>query len=102
MNSRNAILSAIALSRLNEIGRYTQQNFGRAQRVKYMDGLYRAIEELCQRPSLGRNFPGFESAFLRYRVGSHFIYFQFDESVLSVLSVLHVSMDPSLHLEPKT
>ena len=99
MSSRKAILSAKAVTRLKEIGRYTQLTFGRAQRLKYMDGLYQAIEELRQRPSLGRNVPGFESAFHRYRVGSHFIYFQFDETALSVLSVPHISMDPSLHIE---
>ncbi len=102
MSTRKSILSPNARSRLKEIGRYTQQQFGRAQGVKYIESLYQAIDELRQRPTLGRNVPEFESAFRRYRVGSHFIYFQFDESVLFVLSVLHISMVPPLHLEPES
>lgn len=101
MKVRSVILAPDVQDRLDEIARYTQMQFGRAQRVRYIDTIFEAIESLKIRPDVGRTVPGLDVLVHRHRVGSHFVYYKFDALVLNVLSVLHIGMVPSLHLEPE-
>ena len=63
-----------------------------------MKSLVQAIEKLRHRPTIGRAVPGLSAGPTRFRVGSHFIYYRFDDSIVEVITVLHIAMDPSLHI----
>ena len=99
MIDRSPRYTDVAKQNLKEIAKYTQQRWGRAQRVLYLQAISAAMETLRIRPNTGRVVDGYEPLTHRFRSGSHFIYYRFDDLTLTVLMVLHIGMEPSLHLE---
>lgn len=52
----NYDLSRKVLRRIEEIIRYTDENFGEHQSREYVDGLYHSFDLLADNPRMGRQF----------------------------------------------
>jgi toxin ParE1/3/4 len=72
---------------------YTRRRWSRAQADRYVGAIYAEIEELRERPSLGRPAPIGKAPFLKRACGSHVIFYLVSENTLDVVRVLHERMD---------
>lgn len=84
---------------IRTIHSYSLDNFGAEQTVKYMQELSLRIEQLRIRPYLGRNrSEELGMDIYSYIVGSHTIYYMFDDQSITIINVLHQSRLPKKHI----
>jgi toxin ParE1/3/4 len=69
----NYDLSRKALRQIEEIIRYTDENFGEHQTSEYVDGLYHSFDILADNPRMGRRFDQHRR---RYIYRSHHVYYR--------------------------
>ncbi len=85
-----------------DIRRFTKQQWGIEQSVLYLHEFSAKIELLAKMPALGVNRTdeiGYDIH--SYFVGSHVIYYHFNEDEIIIRAILHQSMAPFPHLEKK-
>jgi toxin ParE1/3/4 len=100
MPSNKYVISVKAKQDLKSVAKYTIENFGEAQALKYASGIRRVMEDLAQKPELGRNYVAVKNKMLlRYRFKSHVIFYYKDESDIFIVRVLGVRMDFPKHLK---
>ena len=84
-----------ASARLEEIYRYTVQQFGMVQADRYLDGAFALFEDIAARRIAWRRIPaefGVEGYFARYQ--SHLVFWkQRSDGQISIVAVLHQRMD---------
>lgn len=83
---------------LADIAVYTEEKWGVAQQAKYLQRLEERIFHLGENPSLGKNRDDIKQGYVSYSEGKHVIFYVYDDSNLTVLSVLHERMDFERHL----
>lgn len=83
---------------LAEIYNYTRRRWSRQQADKYLAGIHAEIEQLREKPDIGRPLAGTQADFFRRKSGSHVIFYLAGESILDVVRVLHKAMDFTSHL----
>jgi len=93
-----AILSARAREDLKEIGRYTEEQWGRAQRRTYLRALFRRFRALVGRPQSGTSRAILRKGYLSIRHGSHAIFYRKRNGDIEIVRVLHAAMDIERHL----
>jgi plasmid stabilization system protein ParE len=96
---RTLIYRPDAIIDLNEAERYTLRAWGRAQAKLYVAALVADIKSL--RISAFR-YPVQDDVIAglrRKRSGMHHIYYLASEDCVEVLTIIHVSRDPGLHLK---
>jgi toxin ParE1/3/4 len=86
-------LSAKARVDLIEIGRYTQQAWGREQRNRYLSGLDEAFHLLAREPHRGRSCDDIRQGYLKYHVGRHVIFYRQSGADIEIIRILHERMD---------
>ncbi len=87
-------LTKKALSDLLEIGRYTEQNWGREQRYKYLSKLDDCFQQIAESPNLGRSCSEIREGYRKITVGSHVVFYrQKTDSEIEIVRVLHRRMD---------
>ena len=87
---------------LLDIGRHTEERWGRDQRLKYLAALDRRFHLLAADPSLGKSCEEIYPGLRRARQGSHVIYFRYARGQTKIVRVLHEKMLPRLHLEEES
>jgi toxin ParE1/3/4 len=87
-----------AQSDLIEIRRFTLQQWGSAQSLKYLSELRKTIRLLAETPSLGKSRPEVGTNVLSFPYVSHVIYYVMHEQQLVIFGVLHKRMVPVNHL----
>lgn len=86
---------------LHDIGRYTRERWGRDQSNRYLADLDAWFRELVSAPSLGRIYAPLPP-YWRYRQGSHVVFFRREPNGdVVIVRILHVRMQPELHLSKK-
>ena len=83
---------------LIEIRRFTLQQWGPTQSLKYLSELRKTIRLLAETPSLGKPRPDVGADVLSFPYVSHIIYYLVHEQRLVVFGVLHKRMVPTNHL----
>ena len=83
---------------IKAIGRYTQKQWGEAQRRVYIRSLYDRFEWLIENPGLGKNRSDIHEGYYSYHEGKHQIFYIIDNEILTVIGVLHENMDFQQHL----
>jgi toxin ParE1/3/4 len=80
---------------LEEIYRYTVQQFGSAQADAYLDGVFALFEDIVEKRVAWQRIPseyGVEGYFARYR--SHFVFWKRrDDGRIAIVAILHQRMD---------
>lgn len=97
--AKSFILSAEAKADLRDITHYTDRQWGREQRCKYIKSLDDAFYMLGLTPSKGRKCNELKLGYLKYRVGKHIIfYYELEPKLIRIIRVLHERMNFETHL----
>lgn len=92
-------LTKQALEDLRDIGRYTQERWGREQRRHYLALLDRSFNYLAENPSQGQRCDEIREGYRKFPSARHVIFYR--ESVgagIEVVRVLHERMDMGAYL----
>jgi toxin ParE1/3/4 len=90
-------LTAAAHADLLEIGRFTQQKWGRRQRIQYLKRLEAALTRLAVHPEMGTRCDAIRAGYLAYPVGRHRIFYRLgQDGVPEVIRILHQAMSDQL------
>jgi toxin ParE1/3/4 len=84
-------LSHQALRDIDDITRYTVQDFGAGLAEKYLDRLFFLFDTLTDNPRMGREWQDGIRWFL-YK--SHRIYYRIDDEAIQILRIRHTSRSP--------
>ena len=91
-------LSRKAAADVGSIHEYTIVNFGLAQAQNYLNGLHERFGNLAEQPMLGRRAAGLQPKLRRYEYRSHVVFYLPDDGGVTIVRVLHESMDATRHL----
>jgi len=83
---------------LVEIGRYTEERWGREQRVRYLTALDQRFFAVADNPALGKACDELYPGLRRIPEGSHVVYFREVGGEVEIVRVLHERMLPERHL----
>lgn len=78
---------------LEEIWRYTERRWSRAQALIYLGAIRSAFAALAANEALGRSADTVRPGYFRHRVQSHIIFFKRAAYGVEIVRVLHQSMD---------
>jgi len=82
------------------ITKWSLDDFGERQTIRYMDGLNEAMQALADCPDKGREFVHNKTGrvYLYHRYLSHVIYYRKRENDIFVIRIIHTKMLPEKHL----
>ncbi len=83
---------------IRNIGRYTQNEWGVAQRRRYLDGLNERFAALSASPKMAAERGEFDPPVRIHPYEKHLIVYVIDDNGILVARVLHESMDVPTHL----
>jgi len=86
-------VSRKAQADIRDIGLYTERQWGRAQRRKYLSGMEAGFERLAQNPALASERPEFTPPVRIHRYEKHLIVYTADNNGVLIMRVLHGNMD---------
>ncbi len=87
-------ISVAADADLDEIWRYTDENWSLSQAIKYYDLIMDMIEELAISPGLGRSVSYGGKSFKWFPVESHLIFYnKTTDNQIEVIRILHKRMN---------
>jgi toxin ParE1/3/4 len=87
------ILTERAISDLREIERYSVKQWGRKTADKYLDDITWALDRLRENPGILRLEPDLAPGLFFYRVRKHVLVCDVEGQTVTVLTVVHTSMD---------
>lgn len=92
-------LTKQALEDLREIGRYTQQRWGRDQRRHYLELFDRYFHALAHNPGQGQRCDEIRVGYRKFLSGRHIIFYREQAAGgIQIVRVLHEKMDQETHL----
>lgn len=95
---RRIILAPAARQDLRSIQLFTEQRWGRHQRIAYRAKLQAAIQRLSEFPALGIGVVHMSAGLHSLPVEQHVIYYKFDDESVTIRRILHGHMDATIHL----
>jgi len=84
---------------LEQIWRYTVEQWSTAQAEKYVGSLLDAMEALAKNPKRGRSAAAIRSDYWRRNCGAHIIFYQIAKDGIAVIRILHQQMEIEARLE---
>ena len=84
---------------LEKIYEYSVQEFGNKRAELYIRDLNGAFKKLANEPNLGRDYRFVRTNLLAFNVASHVVFFKVSSVGITILRVLHRSMDYGRHLK---
>ena len=84
---------------LIEITRYTLEQWGPDQTIRYIDDLELCCQQLADHRNLGRPCDNIRPGLRRMECGRHVVFYRQDASGIFVSRILHERMLPGLHLQ---
>lgn len=91
-------VSRAAQEDIRGIGVYTEQQWGRVQRRKYLSGMEARFERLAESPALASERSEFTPPVRIHRYEKHLIVYTAEDDGIFIVRVLHESMDVPAHL----
>lgn len=86
-------LTQRAYDDLRTIARFTRQQWGEAQRNRYLGALDDRFRWLAEHPHLGKHRPDIGDGYHCFPQGSHLIFYLIGEGVIDIIGVPHKHMD---------
>jgi toxin ParE1/3/4 len=87
-------LTKKAVADLREIGRYTEQQWGKEQRNKYLAQLDTCFHQVAADPLKGKDCSDIRKGYRKVNAGSHVIFYrQKNPAEIEIVRVLHERMD---------
>ncbi len=97
-SSKKLRISGPARRDLESIGEYTRAEWGAAQKRKYLDQIKDGFKAVRDAPGIGTRRDDIHRGLRAYLVRKHIIFYRETKSELTIVRVLHESMNPDLHL----
>lgn len=85
--------TARAAADLRDIGRYTKKTWGIEQARRYREELEIALQKLSLSPNVGRQRESIAPGVRSFRVASHIAFYVQRNDGITILRLLHPSMD---------
>ena len=98
MIKREILLRPRAEEDLESIYDYSYDEFGLNRAVEYIYDLNNAFIKLANNPDLARKCDVIKPNLQTYQVSSHIIFFKATKVHISIIRILHKSMDSPRHL----
>jgi toxin ParE1/3/4 len=95
---RSLVTKPLAESDLIDIWLYSFDKWGEAQANKYLKALDVQMAKLLTHPLLGRSRDSLRLGYRSIQLERHVVFYRVSETEVEVVRVLHVSMEPELHL----
>ncbi len=93
------ILSPQAQDSLRSIHAYTLNNYGKKQTKLYVTLLRNAMRSAAKNPrSEGTERDDIKQGYYFVRAGKHHIYYRIRDTHIDIIDILHLRMEPTLHL----
>lgn len=86
-------LTNAAKADLKDIGRYTQREWGHAQRDKYLAMLDDCFHSIAAQPLKGQDCSYIREGYRKQRAASHVIFYRQVDTGVEIVRILHGSMD---------
>lgn len=93
------LITERALRDVISIRDYSEEEFGKRVAQKYLSGLESSINLIKESPSLLREEPGFHPWMKFYRYEKHLLVWDIQKTVITLLTIIHTSMDIPSRLE---
>ncbi len=90
-------LAPRAYDDLKNIARYTRQQWGEAQREKYMRALDERFHWLAEHPHCGKHRPDIAEGYYSFPQGAHLIFYLVGTGAIDIIGVPHKNMDVPGH-----
>ena len=88
-----------AIADVLEIGRYTEEHWGQAQRDKYLSLIDESFSSIAQNPSQGQDCSDIKAGYRKKNVGAHVIFYrQIADDKIQIVRVLRGRMDYASYL----
>jgi toxin ParE1/3/4 len=97
-HSRRLILAPEARQDFSDLLVFTEQQWGKSQRGVYRAVLDRAMRKLTRFPYLGRARVEVSADLRGFPVCEHVIYYRVSDQAVTVVRILHASMDAARQL----
>lgn len=78
---------------LKSIALYTQHQWGKSQRDKYLRLLGQRFEWLAENPLSGKNRKDICAGYYSFPQGEHLVFYRLGAGIVEVIGVLHQDMD---------
>ena len=91
------VVAHLARRDLQAIARYSEKEWGSAQRAQYMAAIREKFSLLLGRPAIGAPRNDIAPGYRCLPVGRHLIFYRVEEESLIILRVLHQRIDVRLH-----
>lgn len=91
-------LSNKADADLTEIYIFSYQRFGEAKADAYLQAIEKRFLMLAEQPLLGHRIDRIHKGYFRFEHASHSIFYKLKEDGITVVRVLHQSMDTERHV----
>ena len=98
MTKRDILFRPSAEEDLESIYDYSYEEFGVNRAIEYIHDLNNTFIKLANNPELARKCNYIKSDLLTYKIASHIIFFKVTKARLSIIRILHKSMDYPRHL----
>ena len=85
---------------LKNIGRYTEQSWGRTQRNTYLKKLEERIIWLAKNPQLGKHRNDITDGFYSFPEGQHVVFYLIEKQVIHIIGIPHKDMDIVSYFHP--
>jgi toxin ParE1/3/4 len=95
---KQARLRPRALADLENIWRYTTEQWSEEQAEIYHNKIVDSMAALATGRLRGRSAEDVRPGYLKYRIGSHFIFYRTAGYGIDVIRILHQQMDVDRHL----
>lgn len=82
---------------LRNIALYSQQQWGRAQRNKYLKLLEQRFEWIVEHPLLGKSRSDIGVGYYSCLQGEHVVFYRINGDTIEIIGVLHQEMDIAIY-----
>ena len=86
-------VSGKARDDIRDIGRYTQELWGRAQRRIYLSDMETQFRHLAENPDIAPKREEFDPPVRLFRYGNHLIVYRSENDGILIVRILHERMD---------
>ena len=94
---KSLVFTPLSKEDIDDIWSYTLQQWGVKQAVIYTKSLRDSCQALTKPFAVGQS-TDIREGYFKYRSGEHFIYYKEGETEITVIRILHKSMDVGRHL----
>lgn len=95
-------LTRLSQADLKTILEYTLRTWGEKQAGRYISDLQACLQELADRPQIGRNCDSIRPELKRMEHGRHVVFYRQRDYGIRVIRILHQGMLPDRHLLGET